>query len=164
MPAISATTWEDDVAIEVDEEMVNEIKTALANEEDPEWSCINCHRSLKPWRGDDVYIVRKHLEEDHSLPSETGSKRNPSAVMRSLILEFYERKCFGCGVAASRSRLTIDHIVPRSRGGDAAFRNLQPLCEECQQKKSDQMGEEIEVHDNMYFRLPPGESYDDLFW
>ncbi len=164
MPTIWASTWEEDVAIEFDDEIVDEIKKALGNGDDPAWSCIRCQCALRPWDGDDIYIARKHLEENHSLPTETGNKRTPSEAMRSRVLEFYEHRCFGCGVTAPPARLTIDHIVPRSRGGDAAFRNLQPLCEECQQKKADQEGEEIYVTDNIYFRPPPGDSYDGLFW
>jgi hypothetical protein len=74
MPTISASTWEEDVAIEVDDAMVDEIKAALTVGDDPAWSCIRCHCSLRPWDGDDVYIARKHLEEDRFLP-----KRAPSA-------------------------------------------------------------------------------------
>jgi 5-methylcytosine-specific restriction endonuclease McrA len=164
MPTISASTWEQDVRIEVDDEMVDEIKKALAKGDDPAWSCIRCHCALRPWDGDDVYIARKHLEEDHSLPTETGTKRTPCEAMRSLVLELYEHECFGCGVTATAAKLTIDHIIPRSRGGDAAFRNLQPLCEVCQQKKADQEGEELYVSDNIYFRSPAADSYDGLFW
>jgi 5-methylcytosine-specific restriction endonuclease McrA len=85
-------------------------------------------------------------------------------MMRSLVIEFYEHTCFGCGISDTIAKLTIDHIIPQSRGGDAAFRNLQPLCEACQQKKADHRGEEIKVHDNMYFRSPPGDSFEGLFW
>ena len=163
-PAISGANWEEDVGIEVDDDLVREIQQTLAAGGDPAWTCVRCQRDLRPWDGDDVYVMRKHLEEDHSLPSETGPKRTPSEAMRSLVHELYDHKCFGCGVTSATAKLTIDHIIPQSRGGDAAFRNLQPLCEECQQKKADQSGEEIEIHDNMYFRPAPGDSYDGLFW
>lgn len=35
--------------------------------------------------------------------------------------------------------MTIDHIIPRSKGGSYNFVNLQPMCSPCNQKKDDKL-------------------------
>ncbi|WP_433953629.1 HNH endonuclease [Curtobacterium flaccumfaciens] len=44
------------------------------------------------------------------------------------------RCCAGCG---SQQSLTLDHIIPRSRGGCHHVHNLQILCRDCNQAKGD---------------------------
>ncbi len=44
----------------------------------------------------------------------------------------YGNQCLRCG---ARDRLTIDHIVPISRGGSNNIDNVQPLCLTCNLKK-----------------------------
>ena len=44
------------------------------------------------------------------------------------------KQCERCG---RRGRLTVDHILPKSRGGTDAYANLQCLCYECNQHKAD---------------------------
>ena len=39
--------------------------------------------------------------------------------------------------------LVIDHIIPVSRGGTSERENLQPLCVDCNTKKSDRTMEEF---------------------
>ena len=41
--------------------------------------------------------------------------------------------CAHCG---SKDKLTIDHILPRSKGGDDRRYNLQILCQPCNLKKA----------------------------
>ena len=41
-------------------------------------------------------------------------------------------RCLECG---SKENLTIDHIVPISKGGDNNMKNLMTLCHVCNQKK-----------------------------
>lgn len=35
--------------------------------------------------------------------------------------------------------MTVDHIYPKSKGGDESLNNKQPMCEECNYKKSDKI-------------------------
>jgi 5-methylcytosine-specific restriction endonuclease McrA len=44
-------------------------------------------------------------------------------------------KCAYCG--AERQRLTIDHIIPKSKGGKADFENCVSSCKPCNNKKGD---------------------------
>jgi 5-methylcytosine-specific restriction endonuclease McrA len=48
------------------------------------------------------------------------------------------RDNFTCVYCGAEGR-TIDHIVPRSRGGDSSWLNLAACCQSCNNKKGDQM-------------------------
>ncbi len=44
-------------------------------------------------------------------------------------------KCHYCGNSFPSSEITMDHIVPLSRGGKSAKGNIVPCCKECNNKK-----------------------------
>jgi 5-methylcytosine-specific restriction endonuclease McrA len=143
------------------EELLNSIEQDKAADPHCGIACKRCGTLLRPWDGDDINVVDYHVEEHYAIPMETPGKHNPSEKVRRQILSLYDHKCFGCGV---REGLHIDHIVPRSKGGEAAFRNLQPLCEKCGQEKADQAPEELAVYLPIYFQGPPSDGYEGLFW
>lgn len=43
--------------------------------------------------------------------------------------------CQYCGIKVTARNATLDHIVPRSRGGSSDFLNLVTCCEHCNRKK-----------------------------
>lgn len=43
--------------------------------------------------------------------------------------------CFYCGEPISRYRFTIDHFIPRSKGGSDGIFNLVPACRRCNTTK-----------------------------
>jgi 5-methylcytosine-specific restriction endonuclease McrA len=54
--------------------------------------------------------------------------------------------CAHCGARQIDGvKLTIDHIVPASRGGSNAMWNLQLLCEPCNQEKADRLPRELRI-------------------
>jgi 5-methylcytosine-specific restriction endonuclease McrA len=65
--------------------------------------------------------------------------RDPSGDMTdtdfAAICDAYGGRCLMCG--ASDEPLTIDHIVPISRGGTHDAANIQPLCLRCNVHKGD---------------------------
>jgi 5-methylcytosine-specific restriction endonuclease McrA len=50
--------------------------------------------------------------------------------------------CQYCGEAPGRHHLTVDHVVPRSRGGRHDWDNLVTACKRCNQKKGSLLPEE----------------------
>lgn len=48
------------------------------------------------------------------------------------ILEIYGNRCLKCG---STEKIQIDHVVPLSKGGEHSYKNVQPLCHVCNNKK-----------------------------
>lgn len=51
----------------------------------------------------------------------------------------YNHTCLGCGRKEPDIKLTIDHVVPTSRGGVNNASNVQPLCLSCNSRKSDKI-------------------------
>lgn len=43
--------------------------------------------------------------------------------------------CQYCGIRFQRSRLNIDHVTPRSRGGETTWENVVTSCHECNRRK-----------------------------
>jgi CRISPR/Cas system Type II protein with McrA/HNH and RuvC-like nuclease domain len=60
-------------------------------------------------------------------------------INRSRIFKRDLHQCVYCG---SRKNLTIDHVIPKSRGGDNSWNNLVTCCSPCNRKKGDKTPEE----------------------
>jgi 5-methylcytosine-specific restriction endonuclease McrA len=58
-------------------------------------------------------------------------------------------RCMYCG--STSGRLTLDHVVPRSRGGDSVWENVVTSCAPCNHRKGDRLLEET----SMILRTPP---------
>lgn len=57
----------------------------------------------------------------------------------------YERDHHKCGYCGSTRNLTIDHIFPKSRGGDNSWTNLVTCCHPCNLKKADRTPDEARM-------------------
>lgn len=53
--------------------------------------------------------------------------------------------CQYCGVAFPASQLTLDHVRPRSRGGDGSWENLVTSCGRCNTRKGDRTPDEARM-------------------
>lgn len=67
---------------------------------------------------------------------------------RKVLLNKFNSCCAHCGdqvnlIHDDPKQATIDHIVPLSRGGLDNIRNMQLLCNECNQAKGNQLEQEI---------------------
>ncbi len=50
--------------------------------------------------------------------------------------------CQYCGIQPGRSQLTVDHVMPRSRGGLTIWENVVTACRECNHDKGGRTPEE----------------------
>lgn len=76
-------------------------------------------------------------------------KRDPVAVKRKRklrVLDKFKWKCAQCG-ENRRNLLTVDHIIPISKGGTSHMSNLQCLCKRCNGTKSDTVPDNHPVAD-----------------
>jgi 5-methylcytosine-specific restriction endonuclease McrA len=53
--------------------------------------------------------------------------------------------CQYCGATPGRHKLTVDHVVPRSRGGSHDWDNLVTACTRCNQRKGSSTPEEVNM-------------------
>jgi 5-methylcytosine-specific restriction endonuclease McrA len=60
--------------------------------------------------------------------------------------------CQYCGARPGRHLLTVDHVVPRSRGGQKSWDNLVTACQPCNRRKGGRRPEEA----GMRLLAPPG--------
>ena len=73
-----------------------------------------------------------------------GQKKNTQKRVNHAIL--YQRQggyCSGCGHHFQPRNLTIDHVVPSSKGGSGDIANFQLLCHACNQLKGDGTQEQL---------------------
>ncbi len=65
--------------------------------------------------------------------------RRPGPVSRRAVLRRDAHRCAYCQAEAD----TIDHVVPRSRGGGSSWANLVACCRRCNHLKADRLLEEL---------------------
>jgi len=97
----------------------------------------------------------EEYEEKISSPSITFNL--PSVIVLKNIVKFINKgikpsraniiwrdskTCQYCKVEHKACELTIDHIMPRSRGGENTWTNLVTCCKKCNQKKRDRTPDE----------------------
>lgn len=73
-------------------------------------------------------------------------RRRRAAGMKRLQIYVRDRfTCQYCGVRFKADALTLDHIMPRARGGTATAENLVTACVRCNQRKADRTPEEARM-------------------
>ena len=52
--------------------------------------------------------------------------------------------CQYCGT--ERSSLTVDHVIPRSKGGSSSWENIVACCAPCNRRKGDRLPKQVNMH------------------
>lgn len=109
---------------------------------------------------DTVFV--EEWDGDRVLRSAHAEFRVPSVVRRRIYINIRRRReqsgmkrlriyvrdkfrCQYCGEKKSAAELTLDHILPRSRGGDNSPVNIVTACVKCNNRKSNRTPEEARM-------------------
>jgi len=63
----------------------------------------------------------------------------------------FARDGWACQYCGTRGSLTVDHVVPRSKGGPSSWDNIVASCAPCNRRKADLMPRQV----GMSLRRPP---------
>jgi 5-methylcytosine-specific restriction endonuclease McrA len=66
----------------------------------------------------------------------------------------FARDGWTCQYCGSRSNLTVDHVIPRSKGGGSSWDNIVASCAPCNRRKGDRLPHQINMHPRVKPRTP----------
>ena len=122
-------------------------------------ACVAAERLQRQWVGIDLSplaakLVKSRLQKEMGLfydihhrtdiPRRTDLGALPNyRTHKHTLYGRQEGVCSGCRVMFPFRNMTVDHIVPQSRGGSDHIENLQLLCGDCNSKKGTRPQEEF---------------------
>jgi len=74
-------------------------------------------------------------------------------ITRKAVLARDSWTCQYCG--ERKPGLTVDHVIPRSRGGESVWENIVASCAACNRRKGNRLPREIQMHPRTK-PTPPG--------
>ena len=66
----------------------------------------------------------------------------------------FARDGWTCQYCGSRANLTVDHVIPRSKGGTSTWDNIVASCAPCNRRKGDSLPQKIGMHPRHPPRVP----------
>jgi 5-methylcytosine-specific restriction endonuclease McrA len=87
-----------------------------------------------------------------SVPRDTHRRR----ITRRAV---FARDGWACQYCGSRQNLTVDHVIPRSKGGPSTWENIVASCAPCNRRK----GDRLPVQANMTPRTTPRAPHPAIF-
>jgi 5-methylcytosine-specific restriction endonuclease McrA len=58
----------------------------------------------------------------------------------------FARDGWACQYCGARSNLTVDHVIPRSKGGPSTWENIVASCAPCNRRKGDSLPDNVGMH------------------
>jgi 5-methylcytosine-specific restriction endonuclease McrA len=120
---------------------------------------ISWQRAMLLWLADKVDVLDHHeyeirsVSNSYALPSiirvrqyvrQKRFKKNMSFSRGHIFLRD-NHQCQYCGGKFKTSELTLDHILPATRGGPRTWENLTSACKTCNQKKGSRTPDEAQM-------------------
>lgn len=94
---------------------------------------------------DDPDKVIRTVDDEYSYPSVIRLRRYISLPYARIVLSrrnIMKRDRHTCQYCGTKSDLTLDHVMPRSRGGEDSWENLVTACNQCNVKKGNRTPDE----------------------
>ena len=82
------------------------------------------------------------------IPRDAHSRR----ITRRAVFARDRWTCQYCG--SVRNTLTVDHVIPRSKGGGSSWENIVASCAPCNRRKGDRLPTQVDMHPRQHPRAP----------
>ena len=99
----------------------------IARTEEEHGLILHAQRSRVPMPS----VIR--LLEYRRIPYQTRALSRKNILLRD------RNACQYCGVVLPSGDLTLDHVIPRSRGGNSTWENLVACCHSCNRRKGNRL-------------------------
>ena len=86
---------------------------------------------VKKWRAENM--DKKLVYDENRRLQKMSNGGTITAIEWEELKDKYGNKCLRCG--KTNIRLSLDHVIPLSKGGKHTIGNSQPLCRSCNSKK-----------------------------
>jgi 5-methylcytosine-specific restriction endonuclease McrA len=119
---------------------------------------VNWQKAILLWFSGKVEVLDKHdafvrsVREKLAIPSVIRLRtyvairgRNKIRFSRDNVLLRDDYSCQYCGRVQPPRELTLDHLLPISRGGKKSWKNIVTACRRCNQKKGNRTPEEAHM-------------------
>lgn len=97
---------------------------------------------------DDPKKVIRTVNEEYSYPSVIRLRRYIRLPYAKIVLSrrnIMKRDRHTCQYCGTKSDLTLDHVMPRSRGGEDSWENLVTACNHCNVRKGNRTPDEADM-------------------
>jgi 5-methylcytosine-specific restriction endonuclease McrA len=89
------------------------------------------------------------INKNYPLPSIIRLNSYVSVPFRNVVMtrqNVFKRDNNACAYCGKQSDLTLDHVIPKSRGGKSHWENLVTACKRCNSEKGSYTPEEAKMH------------------
>lgn len=122
-------------------------------------SIIPWQRAMELYFKDRVEIVEEY--QDFDITSMRFTMKCPSVIRLLKYVQKDQRRakfskfsvfcrdnfqCQYCGIQPGSMKLTMDHVLPKSRGGRTSWENIATACQPCNGRKDNRTPEEAGMH------------------
>lgn len=86
------------------------------------------------------------VSQEFLYPSVIKIKNYAHVPYKSVVLtrhNIFKRDNFSCQYCGTDKELTLDHLIPKSKGGKASWTNLVTACKGCNARKGDDQPEDV---------------------
>ena len=97
---------------------------------------------------EDPERVMRTVSRNFPMPSVIRLQQYIYIPFKSVLLSrqnVFKRDRMQCQYCGSKKDLTLDHVLPKSRGGNSTWFNLTTACKKCNSLKGDRTPEEAEM-------------------